>query len=122
MKSIIFIFLFMSFAHFSFSQKDSAKPRLFDRPVKINPNDTLQPSDTLILNYCDCHGLKDYFRNYTRWNLYTKDKKQLSKCGYFLHGKLIFGFKYIYSDDGKLIAIEKIYKGNKIGNCPVETK
>jgi len=113
MKKLFFISLFAFITYFCLGQKDTSM-KVFDAPQPYNPVDSIQLSDTTELNYCDCHGLKDHFRNYDKWNLYTKDKK-ISKCGYFLHGILVLGFHYVYSDSDDVIRMEKIFKGKKIG-------
>jgi|GEM_PF-6759569 hypothetical protein len=111
MKELFFISLFAFITCFCFGQQGKTT-KVFDAPQLHNPADTIRLSDTTELNYCDCHGLKDHFRNYDKWNLYTKDKK-ISKCGYFLHGILVLGFHFVYSDSDDVIHIEKILRVKK---------
>jgi hypothetical protein len=70
--------------------------------------------DSLKLTYCRCDSLPDW-----GWSLYDSAKR-IHKCGHFVNGKLLCGLKFIYSDKGILVDIEKYYNGQKVGNCKSE--
>ena len=85
-----------------------------DSIVFDGSNYKLQP-DISKLKYCSCDSLK------LSWGIdfYNKDR-QIAKCGYFNNYRMTYGLKFIYSDERKLIKIEKYYNGQVVGECKIK--